>query len=90
MTRRNSPPLTMSNPLPRLARTRSTARLELDFTAKQMRWSSGAQRVVQVLEMTGQRLLRINVKRRAVLLRQRLHGDSFAKQRCRSGNEMNA
>ena len=37
VTRRNSPALTMSNPLPKLARVRRTARLELAFIAKQMR-----------------------------------------------------
>jgi hypothetical protein len=37
MTRRNSPPLTMSKPPPRFASTRSTARLEFDFMAKQIR-----------------------------------------------------
>ena len=42
MTRSNSPALTTSNPLPRLASTRKTERFELAFIAKQIRWSSGA------------------------------------------------
>jgi hypothetical protein len=41
MTRCNSPPLTMSNPLPRLASVRNTDWLELDFIAKQTRCSTG-------------------------------------------------
>ena len=38
------------------------------------------QGAVEAPEMAGQRLLRINVKGRAVLFGQRLHGDSFAEK----------
>ena len=59
---------------------RSTDRLELDFMAKQTRWSTGASARVQLLEMVRQRALRIDVKRRAEFARQRLDGDAFAEQ----------
>ncbi len=38
----SSPPLTTSKPPPRSASVRNTARFELDLTAKQTRWPSGA------------------------------------------------
>ncbi len=66
MTRRNSPALTMSKPPPRLARVRRTARLELAFMAKQMRWSSGRSAASNSGEVAGEGLLRIDVEGRAV------------------------
>ena len=70
----------MSKPLPRLARVRRTARLELAFTAKQMRWSRGRQRGLQPGKMIRQRAARIDIEGRAVFFGERAHRNPFAKE----------
>ena len=78
MTRCNSPPLTMSKPLPSLGQRAQHGQVGVGLDREADQVLHAGQRAVQVLEMLRQRVLRIDVKRRAESPRQRLDGHPFA------------
>ena len=80
MTRCNSPPLTISKPLPEIREHAQHGEIGIGLHREADEVVQRRERAIQLLKMVGQRALRIDVERRAKFLHQRINGYTFAIQ----------